>query len=344
MTTILHYVPSAAPPAEARGQRPGKRLHRLLPYVQIARPDHWFKNAFMLLGVLMAFFCRPELFALHSLPWLALAFASTCLVCSSNYVLNELLDAPQDRLHPTKWARPAAAGLVSTPLALAEWLALAGIGVGLAFAINPTFGFCALLLWVMGCVYNIPPVRSKDVAYVDVLSESVNNPIRLLLGWTVLIPGALPPLSLLLAYWMVGAYFMATKRFAEYRRIADPHMAARYRRSFRHYNEERLLVSMMFYVAACALFGGVFIVRYRLELVACVPLLAGFLAYYFKLGLRPNSPVQNPERLHGERRFLAYLLTTVALFILLMFTDIPMLYDLFNVEPSRMTALWSLGG
>ena len=37
----------------------------------------------------------------------------------------------------------------------------------------------------MGCVYNIPPVRSKDLPYVDVLSEAINNPIRMLAGWFI---------------------------------------------------------------------------------------------------------------------------------------------------------------
>ena len=33
---------------------------RMWPYMQIARMDHWFKNAFMLLGVVLAFFYQPE--------------------------------------------------------------------------------------------------------------------------------------------------------------------------------------------------------------------------------------------------------------------------------------------
>src|SRR3989440_12302560 len=110
--------------------------------------------------------------------------------------------------------------------------------------------------------YNVPPVRTIYLPYPDFLSESVNNPLRLLLGWFVLIPDRFPPLSLILAYWMVGAFFMATKRFAEYRRIGDREVAAQYRKSFGYYTEERLLVSMFFYVAMCALFAGIFIVRY----------------------------------------------------------------------------------
>src|SRR5262245_21027484 len=63
----------------------------LMPYVRIARVDHWFKNAFMLLGVVLALFYHPEIASLSNLLPLAVAVLSTCLVASSNYVLNELL-------------------------------------------------------------------------------------------------------------------------------------------------------------------------------------------------------------------------------------------------------------
>ena len=66
-------------------------------------------------------------------------------------------------------------------------------------------------------------------------------------------PGAVPPASLLLSYWMVGCYFMGLKRFAELRAIDDPERAAAYRKSFAHYNESRLLVSVMFYAATAML-------------------------------------------------------------------------------------------
>ena len=85
-------------------------LAALLPYVRIARVDHWFKNSFMLLGVVLAFFYQPELMGWPSVVPLALALLATCLVASSNYVLNELLDAPQDRMHPVKRHRPGAVG------------------------------------------------------------------------------------------------------------------------------------------------------------------------------------------------------------------------------------------
>ncbi|MEM8714051.1 MAG: UbiA family prenyltransferase [Planctomycetota bacterium] len=316
---------------------------RLRPYVEIARIDHWFKNAFMLLGVLLAFFYRPELFELSSAWKLVAAVGIACLVASSNYVLNELLDAPLDREHPTKRMRPAARGEVSGPLAVLWWGVLGAMGVTAAFALNAPFGVSALALWVMGCLYNVPPIRTKEIAYVDVLSESVNNPIRLALGWFALVPDRLPPLSLVIAYWMVGAFFMATKRFAEYRAIADPVRAARYRRSFAFYTESRLLASMVFYLTTCALFSGFFVIRYKIELLLCAPFVAGFFAFYTALGLKEDSAVQNPEKLYRERAFFAYAIGITALFVVLMFVEVPSLYEWFGVEPSTFEPLWRIG-
>jgi len=315
----------------------------LLPYLQIARVDHWFKNAFMLLGVLLGLVHAPELAQWSIVPTLLLAGALSCIVSSSNYVLNEVLDGPTDGEHPVKRHRPVPSGRVRRPAALALWLVLGAGGIGLGLLINAPFALAAAALWLMGVVYNVPPLRSKEVPYVDVLSESVNNPIRLLLGWFPLIPDRVPPLSLMLAYWMVGAFFMATKRFAEYRRIDDPAVAGRYRKSFRHYTEERLLVSMLFYVTACAFFGGVFIVRNRVELILFVPLAAGFLAWYLKLGLEPDSPVQNPESLHRRRGFLAYTLLCGAALTALMFVEVPAIRDVFDLGPPDTPSLWRLG-
>jgi 4-hydroxybenzoate polyprenyltransferase len=313
------------------------------PYVQIARVDHWFKNAFMLLGVILAVFYKPEVAAWSSVAPLALAVLATCLIASSNYVLNEILDAPSDRVHPVKKDRPVAAGLVRPGIAYAEWLALAAAGFALAATVNTYFLASVALLWVMGVAYNAPPLRTKEWPYLDVLSESVNNPIRLLLGWFALVTDHVPPLSLVIAYWMAGAFFMAMKRYAELRHIGDARVAAAYRRSFGYYTDERLLVSVVFYATACALFGGIFIVRYHLELILFAPLAAGLFAYYLRLGMLPDSPVQNPEKLYRQRGFFAYMLLCSVVFVVLMYTSIPVLYKVFNVEAARMGPLWTLG-
>ena len=49
----------------------------IIPYISIARPDHWFKNVFMLLGTVLVFFYKPELIGQLNQPtiWLTIAWA-----------------------------------------------------------------------------------------------------------------------------------------------------------------------------------------------------------------------------------------------------------------------------
>src|SRR5207245_1108988 len=157
------------------------------------------------------------------------------------------------------------------------------------------------------------------------------NPIRLLLGWFAVAQSEFPPVSLLVAYWMVGAFFMASKRFAEYRSIANPATAGAYRSSFRHYDEKRLLISMFFYTTCFALFLGIFIIRYHLELILIFPLVAGFVSYYLHIAFKPESAAQSPEHLYREKGLMAYLGVCVVVFVTLMFIHIPAMYAWFNV-------------
>jgi 4-hydroxybenzoate polyprenyltransferase len=314
---------------------------KIKAYAAIARPDHWFKNVFMVLGVLLAYFYQPQVFhhgaiVLH----LLVALLATCLIASSNYVLNEILDAPTDRSHPVKCNRPIPSGQIALPVAYAEWIILGIVGLALAAWLNAAFFYSGLFLLIMGIVYNVPPIRSKELPYLDVLSESVNNPIRLMLGWFAVTSSEFPPLSLLVSYWMIGAFFMATKRLAEYRYIGDPVAAGAYRSSFKHYDEQKLLISMFFYTTCFALFLGVFIIRYRLELILLFPLVAGFVCYYLYVAFKKDSAAQNPERLYKEKGLMIYLVVCVVAFFVLMLVGIEPLYHWFNVQPSNVDPLW----
>lgn len=302
----------------------------ILSYIRIARPDNWFKNVFVLPGILLAFYFTPGTFSLHSLPGIVAGFICACLIASSNYVINEILDAPTDRLHPVKHARPIPSGQVNIGVAYALWALLAIIGIGGAFLINFPFGISGLALWIMGLMYNVRPVRLKEWPYADVLGEAINNPIRLALGWYSTGLLAPPPLSLIIAYWMFGAYLMAVKRLAELREIGDRQRAAAYRRSFGWYTNERLLVSILFYAAFFGMTSGIFIIRYRIELVLATPLVAACLAYYLHIGFRQHSAAQYPENLYRERKLMILVLLAFILCAVLLFYDVPAFRHLFT--------------
>ena len=331
------YAPSS--PASAEVLLPAG----LADYVAIARPDNWVKNVFMLPGILFALLVyRPALDA-HLLLNVVLGLVSTCLVASANYVINEYLDAEFDKFHPLKKKRTSVVRVVNPTIVYLEWFGLAAVGLTLGYLISVQFLLVAAFLLLMGVFYNVRPFRTKERVYLDVLSESVNNPIRFALGWFIAAPAltlgtfsglgllkSLPASSILVAYWMGGAFLMATKRFAEYRLIGDPSLAGLYRRSFKFYTEHSLLISMFFYALTSAFFLGIFLVKNRIELLLSFPFFALLFAWYLRIGLLDDSPVQGSEKLYTRKWFMLYVLLFSLLLIVLMFVDIPWLHLLLQ--------------
>lgn len=305
-----------------------KTANRLQSHFRLLRLDHSVKQIFVVPGIVIAASITGISFSKALAVHVLLGLLAVTLAASSNYVLNELLDAPYDRLHPKKCLRPAACGSIHLQFAYCQWLILGLLSLLLAKSISTGMLLSVLALWLMGCFYNIPPVRTKDTAYLDVLSESLNNPIRFCIGWYIVTSAILPPISMLICYWMLGAYFMALKRFSEYRQIGSE-LAIRYRRSFEGYSEKSLLNSVLFYAATSMLFFGAFIMRYRMEMVFTFPLIALLMAVYFDLAFEADSSVQNPEKLFREPRLMILLALCCTVFIITLFVNMPWLIQIF---------------
>ena len=309
-------------------------------YLALARVDHWVKHVFIVPGIVLACVLL-ERSPLDSVAAIVLGFASAALVASANYVLNEWLDAERDRHHPVKSSRPAVAKRLSAAVVWVEYVALAAGGLALAWAVSPLFLATSALFLLSGLVYNVPPVRTKEVAYLDVISESINNPLRLTLGWAMIDSTSLPPGSLMLAFWGGGAFLMALKRLAEYR-SADAagtlESLARYRRSFGVYSANALLLSSFLYAQLTAFTLAVFLVKYRIEYLLSTPLFALLFVVYLRVGLKRASTAQRPERLFKETVLIGVVLLLVVSLVVLTFVDLPFLDRLTDPHYIRLSA------
>ncbi len=301
------------------------------PYVKIARPDHWIKQLFIVPGIMIAIFLIKD--AVYDTKFFVsciLGFIATCLIASANYVINEYLDAEFDKYHPTKKNRPLVTENVNKKIIYTEYVILAISGLICAYFVSFPFFITDLILFIMGIIYNVKPFRTKDIPFLDVLSESINNALRLLLGWFIVTNKYLPPVSIVLGYWMFGAFLMGIKRYAEYRMIKDPKQALLYRKSFALYTEQTLLVSSVFYALLSVFLCGTFLIKYKIELVISIPFLCLLFCYYLYISFKPDSAVQKPEKLYREKKLLILLVIFVILVAVLLFVDIPPLKPLLD--------------
>src|SRR6202022_3239848 len=114
--------------SEGRARSPAARRRAARALLRACRPRQWSKN----LLVLAAPSAAGVLDRAAVAPRVAAAFGALCLLSSATYLLNDVRDREQDRLHPRKRTRPVAAGELSSRAAVRAAAAMALLGVGLA--------------------------------------------------------------------------------------------------------------------------------------------------------------------------------------------------------------------
>ena len=317
-------------------------------YLKIARFDHWIKQLFILPGSVFALLLLKQnnvvtIDAGITLLNIALCFVSTCFIASANYVINEWLDAEFDKYHPIKKNRPVVTQNMSAKIIILMYILFAIAGLVLAYTVAFSVLVAEGALLLMGVLYNVSPIRLKDIPYLDVLSESINNAIRFIIGWLCVTSTFLPPSSIVIGYWMGGAFLMAVKRFAEFRMINDVNQAALYRKSFGKYSENSLLLSSIFYALLSIFFVGIFMVKYRIELLILIPFLCALYCLYLGLAYKPDSSVQKPEKLFKEKSLMLLLAVIIVLFAILMMIRIPELSLFLDNSLIQLPDSWDYG-
>lgn len=138
------------------------------------RPRQWLKNLLVFVPMLAG-----HEFDIWTLQASIVAFVAFSLCASSAYLLNDALDAQDDRVHPTKHKRPIASGALPLPLALVTSPLLAFAAIALCAWFSP------LLLLVVG-IYFVSTVAYsivlKRLLMVDIVTLAILYTLRVLGG------------------------------------------------------------------------------------------------------------------------------------------------------------------
>lgn len=302
------------------------KFRRMNPYLKAMRLGRWPRSMAIFLGVGAFYFLHRE--AISSTPpvWFLgrclLAFLLTWTISTANYIINEIADAPFDIHHPTKRERPLAKGeITKTPL-FVYGIILSLLSLFAAYPFFPFPFFLSLLaLLIAGFLYNLKPIRTKDIPFLDSISESANNPIRFLIGWFAFSsPHVFPPLSLLFTWWVFGNFLMIAKRLSEFRLLKD--QAEKYRSSLSKYSAKSLIFGVV--MSTILFFIGYFLFALSFKLQSFIYFAPFVFIYFFLIfgkTLKEREAMEEPESLFMHSKFAIYTLFLCFLFLLSFFID-----------------------
>lgn len=158
-------------------------MDKLILYLRMLRPVHWSKNAFILAALIFAHQEGPAranlLFDPQKVLQSLYAVLCFCVLASCVYVLNDIHDVAQDRLHPRKRNRPLASGKISVASAWVVVLVLSVLGIGGSFAFSFPLGLVCATYLVLNLTYSW---YLKNKVIVDVMCIAIGFVLRALAG------------------------------------------------------------------------------------------------------------------------------------------------------------------
>lgn len=170
------------------------------------RVHQWIKN----LSLFAAIIFTGNLFDPFFFVQTFYGFIVFCLLSSSSYLFNDMIDLPLDRIHPEKKNRPLASGTLSLKTAKVLFAVLAVGGIAGAFMLGYAFFLIALLFYTIHIFYSL---LLKKHSLVDILSIASSFLLRVFAG--EVLTGLHIPIWLTFSVIFVSLFIASCKRRAE---------------------------------------------------------------------------------------------------------------------------------
>lgn len=180
-------------------------LKKINTIFQLMRPHHYIKNSFVFIGVIFS-----HQWHYHHLMNALYVFCVFCLISSSVYILNDIVDIEKDKQHPKKCQRPLPSGKISIRYACGVLAVLMlGAFIG-ALCISLKVLLFVLSYFLLNVFYSL---WLKNIVILDIFTISMGFMCRILAGTLGL--GIMPSQWLLLCGFMITLFLGFSKRFSE---------------------------------------------------------------------------------------------------------------------------------
>jgi 4-hydroxybenzoate polyprenyltransferase len=209
---------------------------------KLSRPKQWSKNVF----VLGALFFSHQMFEPAKAGAALLTLLAFCLISSSVYVLNDLVDVERDRLHPKKRHRPLAAGVIGKRTAVLYGLLLFATATWIALTLEWAVAVVMMLYFAMNVGYSF---WLKHVVLIDVFVIALGFVFRVLAGAYAL--PVVPSEWLLLCTFLLALFLGLCKRRAELVVLAAG--AGSHRKILEEYSHDKLIDQLISLVSAATI-------------------------------------------------------------------------------------------
>lgn len=139
------------------------------------RPHHWLKNLFVFAPIIFS----QNIFNPPLLIKAVTAFILFCMLSGSLYILNDLKDLEEDKLHPLKSKRPITSGRLKKSTAIFSFITLSVLALILSITLNIYFFLIALIYFLLQVAYSF---WLKHVVILDVFVIASGFFIRVVAG------------------------------------------------------------------------------------------------------------------------------------------------------------------
>ncbi len=193
---------------------------RSLPVALVVamRPKQWLKNVLVFAAPIAA----GALFTSGVLLPTVAAFIAFCLISSATYLVNDARDVTADRMHPTKCARPIAAGQLPVSVAYAAAVILAIAALAISWVVSIALLGIVVAYAVFTIAYSL---GLKHEPVVELALLAMGFLLRAIAGGAA---SDLPISPWFLIVAGFGSLYMAAgKRFSELLRTTDDGSAKR---------------------------------------------------------------------------------------------------------------------